>query len=843
MKEWGIRKRVLFLALVPLTVTVLLLTAHFLRVRLVEIERSLLDRGQAIARQLAPACEYGVLSGNGGILTALARSALAESDVVSVNVTDVRGQLLAGASAEPNPPPRGAAAITELPAADNGSVAHLALEGSHLFRVPVYQSQVAVEDNTSEIAATAGTRRQIGWVTVTLSERAMRAAQQRALAEGIGIMLAGLAATTLIALFMARGVINPIQSLTRTVARIKGGALSERAASGAGGELGELETGVNAMAEALENARVEERRRAEDALFHEKVRAQVTLASIGDGVITTDESGRIAYLNAVAEQFTGWRADDARGRQIEEVFRIIDETSGRTLRYPLHYCLREGRVIRHDSHHLLVHSDGGKLEIQDSAAPIRDRDGAILGAVVVFRDVTEIQHMVRHMAFLASHDPLTGLLNRREFESRLHQALESAWSEGRHHALCYIDLDQFKIVNDTSGHVAGDELLKQLAHHLQREIRASDTLARLGGDEFGVILENCSMDKALSIVELLRQAVTDFRFAWQGRSYQVGASIGLVPVTRDSGGLSELMSAADSACYVAKDRGRNRIHVYQPDDAALAQRHGEMQWVNRLRQGLDRDSFDLHAQAIVPLADGHAERGPFFEVLLRLRESELIAPTAFLPAAERYHLMPAIDRWVLTTTFVALKEFYARRGKDAARFAINLSGQSLGDETFLEFVLEQFAASGIPPGNICFEITETAAIANLARARQFITRLKELGCRFALDDFGSGLSSFGYLKSLPVDYLKIAGEFIRDMAEDPVDGAMVEAIIRIGHVMGLATVAESVEDPAALGPLRALGVNYVQGHALDMPRALREVLEQGEAKIYTFPAGAPAKRL
>ncbi|MCR4332291.1 MAG: EAL domain-containing protein, partial [Sulfuricaulis sp.] len=630
--------------------------------------------------------------------------------------------------------------------------------------------------------------------------------------------------------------------LTRAVDKIKNGQLDHRVATLSGGEVGRLEDGINAMAAALQEARDKEKKRSEDALFLEKVRAQVTLESIGDGVITTDAEGRIVYMNPVAEQFTEWKGDAARGKPLSEVFKIFDEDSNRLEEYPIHYCLQEGRIIRHDSHHLLMSHEGGKIEVQDSAAPIRDRDGAILGAVVVFHDVTEIQSMARRMAFLASHDPLTGLLNRREFETRLNQVLESAQAGQREHALLYLDLDQFKIVNDTCGHIAGDELLKQLANHMQKEIRASDVLARLGGDEFGVVLEDCSVDKAKQIAELLRQSVKDFRFLWESRTFEIGVSIGLVPISRDSGGITEVMSAADSACYVAKDHGRNRIHIYQPGDRAMAQRRGEMQWVHRLRQGLENNSFDLYCQAIVPLSEEASPSARFYEILVRVQDEDLVLPAAFIPAAERYHLMPSIDRWVIRTVFSMLEEHQARSGggepAGSARFAINLSGQSLGDEKFLEFVMQQFAQHRISPASICFEITETAAIANLARARDFIARFKSMGCHFALDDFGSGLSSFGYLKSLSVDYLKIAGDFIEGMVEDPVDHAMVEAINQIGHVMGLTTIAESVENAPILNSIREMGVDYAQGLGIDIPKPLHQVLQLPEGEWNAIRARA-----
>ena len=806
MKDWSLQKRVLFLALAPLTVAVLLLSLHFTNARIQDLENALRNRGQAIASQLAATSGDAMLAGNRQKLARFVQSALQEKHVLSVTVTDMKGNILAHAS-EPT---------------DKSSPPPLAESSRYKLLAPVYRSPEA-----GEAKAAAGAGKQIGWVTVQLSSAALQTEQNKILFQSLLIVFLGLVATIVFALLMARGVTRPMVSLTRAVERIKHGDLDYRVTSQSGGEVGRLEDGINAMAAALREAREREKKLSEDALFLEKVRAQVTLESIGDGVITTDAAGRIVYMNPVAEHFTEWNNDPARGKPLSEVFRIFDEESNHLEEYPIHYCLQDGRTIRHDSHHLLLSHEGGKIEIQDSAAPIRDRDGSILGAVVVFHDVTEIQSMARHMAFLASRDPLTGLLNRREFESRLRHVLDSARAGERTHALLYLDLDQFKIVNDTCGHVAGDELLKQLAQRLQKDIRASDMLARLGGDEFGVILEDCSVDKAEQIADLLRQSVKDFRFMWEKRAFEIGVSIGLVPITRDSGGLTEVLSAADSACYIAKDRGRNRIHIYQPDDRAFAQRRGEMQWVHRLRQGLENNSFDLYCQAIVPLREGKKPSGTFHEILVRVQDEDLVLPAAFIPAAERYHLMPSIDRWVIRTVFSMLEKYQARE-PGPALFAINLSGQSLGDEKFLEFVMQQFAQRRVDPHSICFEITETAAIANLTRARDFIARFKHMGCRFALDDFGSGLSSFGYLKSLTVDYLKIAGDFVESMIGDPLHRAMVEAINQVGHVMGLITVAESVENEATLRKLGEMGVDYAQGIGIDIPKPLHQVLQLPE---------------
>jgi diguanylate cyclase (GGDEF)-like protein/PAS domain S-box-containing protein len=559
------------------------------------------------------------------------------------------------------------------------------------------------------------------------------------------------------------------------------------------------------------------RKRAEAELFREKERVQVTLESIGDGVITTDVAGRIDYLNPVAEELTGWSSALANGRPLTVVFQVKDENTQKPLPDPVLRCLDEQRSIHFPDNALLVHRSGYReFSIEITASPIRNHADEVIGAVLVLHDVTTLRNMARQMAWQARHDPLTGLINRGEFEVRLEQALASARSGHIQHALCYVDLDQFKIVNDTCGHIAGDELLKQLTAHLQARVRETDTLARLGGDEFGILLEHCPIEEASETAETLREVVKKFRFAWEDKIFEIGASIGVVPITTDSGSIVDVLSAADSACYVAKDQGRNRIHVYQPEDSALAQRHGEMQWVHRVNRALGEDRVRLFFQKVLPLSlDEHEEYG---EILVRMvdEQGKMVLPMAFIPAAERYQMMPAIDRWVLSATLEALRERKPALG-NVSVCAVNLSGQSLCDDHFLASVVDILEASSINPAHICFEITETAAIANLTRAMRFISVLKGMGCRFALDDFGSGLSSFMHLKHLPVDFLKIDGGFVRDMAKDPVDAAMVEAINRIGHVMGIRTIAEAVENNAILERLRALGVNYAQGTVIARP--------------------------
>lgn len=560
-----------------------------------------------------------------------------------------------------------------------------------------------------------------------------------------------------------------------------------------------------------------ERKMAEEALAQEKERAQVTLASIGDGVIRTDASGIVDYLNPVAERLTGFSARDACGRPISQVFRVVDEVHRRPLPNPAERCLAEGRIVESPGYALLFPSQGQEFTIRESAAPIRDRAGNIVGSVLVFKDVTDLRGMEREMIYLARHDPLTGLINRREFESRLLRCLESARIERRQHALFYLDLDEFKVVNDTCGHLVGDEMLKQVTGQLRSCLRPFDTVARLGGDEFGVLLEDTTIARARQLGEGLREAIKRSRFVWQEHIFDVGVSIGLVPITADSGDMGQVLSAADAACYVAKESGRNRMHESGPDDSALAARYGVMQWISRIHKAFEENRFCLYRQSILPL--GMSTGFPVLhEVLIRMidEDGKVVAPSAFIPAAERYHLASSLDRWVIHAAFVNLSCSYLAQGETSAH-AINLSGQSLSEESFLDYVLAEIVATSVPTMRICFEITETAAVADLVQATHFINTLKGLGCTFILDDFGSGMSSFAYLKNLKVDYLKIDGAFVRNMLGAPTQKALVESIHHIGMVMGIHTIAESVEDEETLEALRRIGVDYAQGYAIAAP--------------------------
>lgn len=422
------------------------------------------------------------------------------------------------------------------------------------------------------------------------------------------------------------------------------------------------------------------------------------------------------------------------------------------------------------------------------------------------------------LSWQATPDTLTGLVKRREFESRLTQIIDSARLENTQHALLYLDLDQFKVVNDTCGHVAGDELLRQLSQLKQRHLRTGDTLARLGGDEFGILLEDCPLERSLEIAESLRVATSDFRFSWQDYTCEIGVSIGVVPIHAESPSPHEVLAAADLACYAAKEAGRNRVHLYQESDTELAQRHGEMLWVSRLNAALKDDRFVLFRQAIAPTMG--QDNGSHCEVLIRLRDEQgtLVPPGSFLPAAERYNLMSAIDRWVITQ--VLGREAHRNCGSASAysMIAINLSGASLGDERFLSFLSEALINPAIDPKRLCFEITETAAINNLSRVADFMLELKAFGCQFALDDFGSGLSSFGYLKNLPVDFLKIDGALVKGVVESNTDLAMVKAINEIGHTLGIQTIAEFVENNEIRAKMAKIGVDFVQGYGIERPR-------------------------
>jgi len=626
------------------------------------------------------------------------------------------------------------------------------------------------------------------------------------------IFLITVGAAFLLSSRLQRFISVPIVQLVKTAKHIsKHNDYSIRAVKHNEDELGLLVDAFNNMLETIEEQNV--------AVVATKERYRIMYDDNPAMLFTTDIDGNVLSINQFGAEQTGYTFDELVGQSLLD---IIHEEDKENVLENIKICISQQEDI-HDLKIRLVHKNGSILWVKNKARSITGDDGKPT-ILLMCENITEEQILSEQLNFHASHDALTELVNRREFERRVERLLSTFRQDKSEHALCFMDLDQFKVVNDTCGHVAGDEMLRQLSSVLKRTVRHRDTLARLGGDEFGVLMEHCSLDDAHRVATSLLSAVNDYQFSWEGHSFKVGVSIGLVPITDSTANLTELLKQADAACYVAKDKGRNRIHVHHAEDSELTQRHGEMQWVERLHKALEEDRFCLYAQTIVPL-DGGTDKD--YELLLRMVDAkgEIIPPGAFLPAAERYDLISKIDRWVIVNAFGLLADNPAFL-RQINFCSINLSGQSLTDDSFLNFIITQLDDSGIGGEKICFEITETAAISNLSKATKFISTLKELGCQFALDDFGSGLSSFAYLKNLPVDYLKIDGMFVKDIVDDPIDRAMVKSINDIGHVMGMKTIAEFVENDEIKGMLRLIGVNYAQGYGIGKPQPFDELLNR-----------------
>ncbi|MBI3773236.1 MAG: EAL domain-containing protein [Gammaproteobacteria bacterium] len=570
----------------------------------------------------------------------------------------------------------------------------------------------------------------------------------------------------------------------------------------------------------------------QDALFREKELAQTTLQSIADGVITTNLDGIIEYLNPVAVLLSGWSLAEARGKTLNQILKIGDEMLQLQNSDAIAACLASGHVIQGVHAATFLNRDGRELKLDYIVSPIRDRRERVVGAVIVLRDVSEAFVLETKLEYQAKHDALTGLTNRSAFEDRLQLALDERNRESGAFSLCYIDLDQFKIVNDTCGHAAGDQLLRQIKTIMLSKIRRHrDTLSRFGGDEFVLLLEDCPQEQATKVAQHIIDALQEHRFSYAGKTFSIGASIGVVPISEEFNDVNEILRAADNACYIAKEKGRGRVHVYHAQDQELIKRHSEMNVVARINKALEEDGLGLFYQTIAPLAA--SSKGLHIEILIRMRDENgaWVTPGFFLPAAERYNIAPKIDRWVIAntlSTFASRPELFSQ----IELCSINLSGVSFRDEHFIKFIGQQFKVSGLPANKFCFEVTETAAISNLDQATDFISQIKSLGCQFALDDFGSGMSSYAYLKALPVDYLKIDGMFIRGILDDPVDHAMVRSINEIGHVLGLQTIAEFVETQAIIDALKLIEVDFVQGYGIHKP-----------AHIDTLADANPKKRL
>lgn len=550
----------------------------------------------------------------------------------------------------------------------------------------------------------------------------------------------------------------------------------------------------------------------------------LALESIAEAILTTDSTGQIDYLNPAAERLIGTTRDAAYGKAIGAVVGLVDESDRRVLSDPVYQALASGVPVNLSRRALMIsRGEGDERAIELSASPMRSPEGEILGAAVLMHDVTELRGFARQLSYQATHDALTGLINRREFERRLDEAITTARRGDSTHMLCYLDLDNFKVVNDTSGHLAGDSLLRDVARQLREALRDSDTVARLGGDEFGMLLSGCPLDKARQIADDLCRRLSDFRFVWKDRVFQIGASIGIVELARESSSVEDSLAAADSACYMAKRQGSGNVVVYSARDEALARTTGEIQWLQKLQSALKDQRFELYMQPIVPAAigaNGHGD-GPALELLVRMRDDlgQEIQPLEFIRAAERYRLMGLIDRWVVGHALDAIVDG-TLQVPEGRCVSINISGQTLGDTQFLEFVVESLDRSGVAPSMLCFEITENAVVANLDHARRFVGVLHGMGCRFALDDFGSGVGSFSNLRNLPMDYLKIDGSFTRNLAHDTVNQAMVTAMIKLARTLDFKVIAEQVEDESSLEAVRRMGVDYVQGFVISRPQKL-----------------------
>ncbi|MEE9422462.1 MAG: EAL domain-containing protein [Gammaproteobacteria bacterium] len=559
---------------------------------------------------------------------------------------------------------------------------------------------------------------------------------------------------------------------------------------------------------------------------------RLLLESTGEGIFGIDTNGRCTFVNHAGLAMLGYRMEEITQA---DMHKLTHHTHADGTPYPKEECpvyqaYQHGRSSRVNEE-VLWRKNGSSFPVEYSVSPVID-EGTITGAVVMFRDVTESQAMAKQLDYLANHDALTSLHNRQAFERKLQELLGTAQIDHVQHVLCYIDLDQFKIINDTCGHIAGDELLRQLANLLVKNVRHSDFLARLGGDEFGLLLSNCSLDQAVRSVDKIVESIRGYRFSWENNIFVTGVSIGIVEINETTESAVSALIKADSACYMAKDSGRNRIHIYRADDTQLAKRQGEMQWVSQIHEALEDNRFYLLQQSIEAI-HSNGQDLCHFEILLRMRDIEdnCILPGTFLPAAERYNLMPEIDRWVVRTVFTWLHE-NPDILKTTAFCTINLSGHTFSDETFLSYVVEHLWKFGIPGHKICFEVTETAAVANFSQATKLISELKKYGCLFALDDFGSGMSSFAYLKNLEVDFLKIDGNFIKDIHDNPTNYAIVESIHKVAQVMAIQTIAEFVENDEIRQTLKKIGVNYAQGYAISKPQPLEiDVSTSSQCKI------------
>jgi diguanylate cyclase (GGDEF)-like protein/PAS domain S-box-containing protein len=557
-----------------------------------------------------------------------------------------------------------------------------------------------------------------------------------------------------------------------------------------------------------------ERKLALGETLIEKERAQITLHSIGDGVITTDCNGCIDYMNPMAEELTGWRYHQAMGLSMEAVLHLEDEQSGGVIPDPAQRCLAEQRVIAPKTENVLISRVGERYSIQGTAAPMSDAQGNCIGVVLVFKDVSASRRMQKMMVHQATHDPLTGLVNRVEFEQRLDKALASARDFENTHALLFLDLDQFKIVNDSAGHVAGDELLKQISSLLAGQLRGRDTLGRLGGDEFAVLLENCPLAKASKVADLLIEAIREYRFVWDQKTYRIGVSIGIVPIRAETESRKQLLHDADQACYVAKDLGRGCAYTHSQTEAEMANRIGEKLQRKDIDDALADERFLLLYQPIIALGEDYTRLHTRVEILLRMLDegNQVITPGAFIPAASRFGLITQIDRWVIARVFRGYSHLFMQN--PGLVVSLNLSSASVADESLADYIRQLLDSTVVKPEQVCFEMSEATFSHNLANATGLIEQLHQIGCEIGIDNFGSGLASFSALKDLPLDFIKIDGRQVRDICNDEVDLEMVTAMNAMAQLLGIRTVAENVDNESVTARLKAIGLDYAQGYHL-----------------------------
>ena len=643
---------------------------------------------------------------------------------------------------------------------------------------------------------------------------------------------------------LLRNIYQPIRSLSETARRVQESRnYGLRARVFDADEIGRLCSDFNAMLAEIERGdraletevalrtdelqrrnlelsnEIAERTHTQNRLLQSEQRFKSAFESAAIGMILINENRSLFHVNQAFADMLGYLPTELSGATIRELTHPDDREAGL---YQYHELIG-GQIDHYQIEKRYQHKDSHSIWALCHVSAVRDAGQRYQYAICQIQDITEAHQLSEELSFQATHDALTGLVNRREFEARIEYALDGTWRTGKEHALCYLDLDQFKVINDTCGHIAGDELLRQIANVLKDKVRTSDTIARLGGDEFGLLMENCPLAQSQRVAESFRAAIEEFQFVWDDKRFRIGASIGLVPINRGSASVTEVLQQADTACYAAKDLGRNRVHTYLREDEELVKRHGEMQWVTKIQAALETNQFCLYVQPIVPVI-GARNRYEHYEVLIRMIDvnGNEVPPGAFLPSAERYNLAAQVDRWVVST----LLDWAEQNPREFARFdmcSVNLSGLTVADESFLGYVIEKLRAAQVPSSKLCFEITETAVISNLSQATRFISTLKDLGCFFTLDDFGSGLSSFAYLKNLPVDYLKIDGMFVRHIHTDPIDRALVRSINDVGKVMGKMTIAEFVENDDIMRVLADVGVDYAQGYGVGKPFPLSQL--------------------